>query len=51
MNRKFELGQTVVTAAIDKRMNIDHNFAAFVQLSLDKQTFDELAERYRVLIS
>lgn len=36
MDRKFELGQTVVTAAIDKRMKLDWGFAAFVQMSLER---------------
>lgn len=36
MNRKFELGRTVVTAAIDARMNEDKAFARFVQMSLGR---------------
>ena len=36
MEHKFELGQTVVTEAIDERMKSDKGFAVFVQMSLGK---------------
>ncbi len=36
MDRKFELGQTVVTAAVDARMKEDKGFAVFVQMSLGR---------------
>lgn len=36
MNRKFELGRTVVTAAINARMDTDKDFERFVQMSLGR---------------
>lgn len=36
MNGKFELGRTVVTAAINARMDTDKDFARFVQMSLGR---------------
>lgn len=36
MNRKFELGRTVVTRGIDKRMNESRDFEEFVVRSLGK---------------
>lgn len=36
MEEKFPLGQTVVTAAIDRRMDKDKAFARFVRVSLGR---------------
>lgn len=38
MAKRFELGQTVVTATIDGRMKSDKNFKDFIFKSLEKYT-------------